>query len=266
MSEAEALLTTRQLQNLLKVDRITIYRMLSAGHLPGFKLGGQWRFSRDSIERWLQEQRACAPLPKHPVRSGNQGPAADALPLPCLRAIQDLFADALGVATVITAADGSPLTPIAHSCQFCTLILDRPAGQERCAASWRAAALNPGQIPHLVTCHVGLAYVWGRIEVRGRCLAALHAGQFLTAAPDVGAWSARLQKLSAETGVGLRALQEALADVPILDESRRQQIPRLLQQFASTLSEIGEDRLELLGRLERIAELSTGALDLERRI
>ncbi len=48
------LLTTKQLRDLLQVDRITIYRMLYDGRLHGFKVGGQWRFSRQEIEAWLQ--------------------------------------------------------------------------------------------------------------------------------------------------------------------------------------------------------------------
>lgn len=49
------LLTTRQLQELLQVDRITIYRMLNDGRLQGFKVGGQWRFSRQAVELWLRD-------------------------------------------------------------------------------------------------------------------------------------------------------------------------------------------------------------------
>jgi excisionase family DNA binding protein len=261
MSDVDELLTTRQLQNLLQVDRITIYRMLDDGRLQGFKVGGQWRFSRQDIERWLQEQRVEPAAHERTPARPDRRPAAEALPVPCMRAIQDIFAEALGVATVLTAEDGSPLTPIAHSCRFCNLILSREAGRRRCAASWRAAAENPGQIPHLVTCHAGLRYIWGRIEVQGRFLAAVHAGQFLEAAPDSEAWSERLRELSSATGISQQDLLQALAEVPVLDEHRRQRIPHLIQRIASTLSELGEDRVELLGRLERIAEISTQALD-----
>ena len=52
------LLTTRQLQNLLQLDRVTIYRMLNAGRLPGFKVGGQWRFRREDLDAWIAAQTA----------------------------------------------------------------------------------------------------------------------------------------------------------------------------------------------------------------
>ena len=54
------LLTTRQIEEILKVDRITIYRMLGDGRLRGFKVGGQWRKS---------ERRRCDRLADAGYRS-----------------------------------------------------------------------------------------------------------------------------------------------------------------------------------------------------
>jgi excisionase family DNA binding protein len=67
------LLTTRQLQDLLRVDRITIYRMLKDGRLRGFKVGGQWRLSRGEIEIWLQEQQSRARWAAGPTRPAYVG-------------------------------------------------------------------------------------------------------------------------------------------------------------------------------------------------
>ena len=41
------LLTTKQLEDLLKIDRITVYRMLNDGRLKCVKIGNQWRFPRN---------------------------------------------------------------------------------------------------------------------------------------------------------------------------------------------------------------------------
>jgi excisionase family DNA binding protein len=200
MTNLDALLTTRQLQDLLQVDRITIYRMLSDGRLRGFKVGGQWRFPRQSIERWLQEQRADLDVPEPLTPTADLQPSPEALPLSCVQAIEGIFAEALGVGTVTTAADGTPLTPVAHSCEFCDLILGTEAGRRRCIDSWRAAAAETGNTPGPAACHAGLRYVWGRTEVRGELVATTQAGQFLDAPPEGGAWSSRLAELAAATG------------------------------------------------------------------
>ena len=44
------LYTVKQVQDLLKVDRITVYRMLQDGRLKGIKIGHQWRFTAAELE------------------------------------------------------------------------------------------------------------------------------------------------------------------------------------------------------------------------
>ncbi|MGD8473586.1 MAG: PocR ligand-binding domain-containing protein [Anaerolineae bacterium] len=258
MSDMDTLLTTKQLQELLQVDRITIYRMLQDGRLQGFKVGGQWRFSRQGIEHWLQEQRATLSAPQPPEGADSQHPSTATLPISCIRAIQDVFAEALGIGAVTTAVDGTPLTPVAHSCAFCTRILSTEAGRQRCVGSWQAAAAETGDTPRLTTCHAGLCYVWGRIEIQGRFVAATHAGQFLDSPPEGNEWQARLADLASATGINQQELHRALARVPVLDETRQQKVPHLLHRVTTTFSEIGEERFNLLARLRRIAEITKG--------
>ena len=119
--------------------------MLGDGRLRGFKVGGQGRFSRHRIESWLRQQQAdvepTGSTVVSPVRR-EHSPLSDTLPLSCVLAIQDIFAEAMDVAAVTTAMDGTPLTAVAHSCRFCSLILGTPAGRQRCVDSWRAAAVD----------------------------------------------------------------------------------------------------------------------------
>jgi excisionase family DNA binding protein len=34
-----------------------IYRLLKRGELPGFKIGSDWRFNAEEIDRWLAERK-----------------------------------------------------------------------------------------------------------------------------------------------------------------------------------------------------------------
>ena len=90
------LLTTRQLQEILRVDRTTIYRMAESGRLPAVKVGNQWRFPRDQIETWLQRQSAVS-APIAEFQPAGNGDGFQLFPLDCVQLIQDSFADALGV-------------------------------------------------------------------------------------------------------------------------------------------------------------------------
>ena len=49
----DELLTTRQVQSILQVDRTTIYRMLKDGRLRGVKVGQQWRFHDTDVRALL---------------------------------------------------------------------------------------------------------------------------------------------------------------------------------------------------------------------
>ena len=48
-------LTVNELSDYLKLHPTTIYRLLKAGQLPGFRIGSDWRFNVKEIERWLAE-------------------------------------------------------------------------------------------------------------------------------------------------------------------------------------------------------------------
>src|SRR6476659_8031903 len=127
------LLTVKEVQDLLKIDRITVYRMLKDGRLTGVKIGHQWRFSRQEIDSLVSgspSQQDHVALPSAPL-------ATDDLPIHCVQMIQNVFSEIAQVAAVTTGADGQPLTGFSSSCAFCNLILSSEKGREGCVASWR---------------------------------------------------------------------------------------------------------------------------------
>jgi excisionase family DNA binding protein len=50
----EKLLTIDQVASYLKVDKFTVYRLVTKRKLPAFKVGSQWRFKRKMIDDWLE--------------------------------------------------------------------------------------------------------------------------------------------------------------------------------------------------------------------
>jgi excisionase family DNA binding protein len=58
--------TVTEIADELHVHRITIYRLLKDGKLPGFKVGRVWRFDSNEVRRWLTEKD----LNHGPDRSG----------------------------------------------------------------------------------------------------------------------------------------------------------------------------------------------------
>ncbi len=43
--------TIKEVAEYLKLNEKTAYRLAADGKIPGFKVGGSWRFRRDEIEK-----------------------------------------------------------------------------------------------------------------------------------------------------------------------------------------------------------------------
>ncbi len=52
----EEIMTVEEVASYLKVDTRTIYRRLKANEIPAFKFGGQWRFKKQDIDRWIKKR------------------------------------------------------------------------------------------------------------------------------------------------------------------------------------------------------------------
>lgn len=47
------ILTLDEVAQYLKAGKRTVYRLVQKGEIPGFKLGGTWRFRRAELDRWI---------------------------------------------------------------------------------------------------------------------------------------------------------------------------------------------------------------------
>jgi excisionase family DNA binding protein len=47
----------------LKVHKSTVYRMLKQGGVPAFKVGSDWRFDSEAIDRWIDDGGVKATKP-----------------------------------------------------------------------------------------------------------------------------------------------------------------------------------------------------------
>jgi excisionase family DNA binding protein len=63
---AKKILTVSELAEHLSVHRITIYRLLKDGTLPGFKIGRVWRFDLDEIANWIGSGKGAKELTASP--------------------------------------------------------------------------------------------------------------------------------------------------------------------------------------------------------
>jgi excisionase family DNA binding protein len=61
MKTNSQLLTVEELARYLSVNRFTVYRLVAQKEIPAFKVGGQWRFKKETIEDWLMQSAKNSP-------------------------------------------------------------------------------------------------------------------------------------------------------------------------------------------------------------
>src|SRR5262245_43582900 len=68
MEPLESLLTTEDVANYLKLDVVTVRRIVSRGDLAAYRIGGEYRFMRSDIVDFLKRQH----IPARPLDAAEQ--------------------------------------------------------------------------------------------------------------------------------------------------------------------------------------------------
>lgn len=137
----QQMLSARQVQDILHIDRSTVYRMAEDGRLPAIRVGKQWRFPAEDIYRVISAQP----------------PVLNTSPLDpdVASAIAELAGELLGVMVVVTDMDGHPITPIANPCGWMMEHLGDPTVLNTCIAEWQDMADDHTFEPHFHTGQFG---------------------------------------------------------------------------------------------------------------
>ena len=52
----DEIFTIKELAAYLKIAEKTACRFVAEGKIPGFKVGGSWRFRRNELDKWILRQ------------------------------------------------------------------------------------------------------------------------------------------------------------------------------------------------------------------
>lgn len=176
------LLTALEVQDLLHIDRSTVYRMAEDGRLPAIRVGRSWRFPADRIESLLDAgapvatatatatvgSSATDSTPRHddleaPDLTRGRSPSAGtdpatadpiapdngelALNAGTAGAVVAVASDLLGVMMVVTDMHGRPVTDVANPSAWFSAHADEPDVLDACVAEWRDLADHPDLTP-----------------------------------------------------------------------------------------------------------------------
>ena len=241
------LLTIKQLHEILKVDRVTLYRMLNDGRLKGIKIGNQWRFAQSELDRLLGGNDKAAEKKDKSIRN---------YPIDCVQKVQEIFAGIIGIGAVTVALDGSPLTEPTSCNPLCELMLSHPSSRLACQSSWHKITSGVKGEMVFQTCHAGLAYLRAKIFFHDQLVGWVISGQYYLAPPDPNEERARFQELAVCHSIPLPHLVEAGREIPVLEADQQHQISEWTPKVADAIQSILYERSELMDRLQRIAELT----------
>jgi excisionase family DNA binding protein len=175
------LLTALEVQDLLHIDRSTVYRMAEDGRLPAIRVGRSWRFPEDRIASILSESDSVGvdPLPSPrrsiPPASSTESFSGATPDAAVSHAAASVAADLLGVMMVVTDMAGRPLTEVVNPCGWFARHGAEPDVTASCIAEWRDLAEQPDLIPRFETGVHGFqcarAFIRGGHQLVGMVLA-----------------------------------------------------------------------------------------------
>jgi excisionase family DNA binding protein len=253
-------LTTKQLQEILQIDRTTIYRMAETGRLPALKVGNQWRFPKQRIEAWLKMQSPAGTAREANIERRLSPPSSaieelrELLPIECVQRIQDTFADALGVMVLVTDLSGQLVTTPSNACGFFEALHSSKKLENYCFQFLGELAKSPDLAPRFIQNELGLLCARGLIQIHGRLRAMVVVGGI---APS--SWPPsddEVARLAREFEVDPEDITSHINEVYCITAEKQAHLLSLVQRIADVISHIGNERYELFSKLQRIAELT----------
>ena len=251
------LLTTRQVQDILKVDRITIYRMLQDGRLKGVKIGQQWRFPNGEVDRLLSNSPAT-----HVNHAQSGQPAgsfqheASDFPTHCIQTIQDLFSNVAQVGALVIDTNGIPLTDASSPCRFCQILWENPSALQACQASWKSFIEQSQDGSKYFPCFAGLQYITAPIRDQGELVGLFLAGPFYWQPPNLNEETERLNRLANLHQLPLDSLLESARSIPVIPAVQHERAASWPVSAAHSIETILFERKSFMSRLQQIASLT----------
>jgi excisionase family DNA binding protein len=244
------MLTTREVQALIKVDRSTIYRMAEDGRIPAVKVGRQWRFPEDRIREWLSERGESSAA----TASAAPGDLRSVLPVESIQAMAELLGDVLGTMVIITDMEGRPLTGVANPCGLFDAVRHVPGVMDKCMEGWQELGSDLRLDPAWTQTHLGFLCARSLIRLGDELKGMVIAGG--VARDDWPPPPAELKAIAAELDVPADLLRDHAGEVYFLSAEDRDRTAALLPRIGGLISRMAKERGTLMSRLDAIATLA----------
>ncbi|MBE2203140.1 MAG: response regulator [Chthoniobacterales bacterium] len=185
---------------------------------------------RRRIEEALESRLLALTLPGEPPAGLA---LSDLFAIEDIQRLQDKFADATGVASIITAPDGTPITAPSKFSRFCMAIRGTDLGRTNCHLSDAVLGVPCDSGPTIQPCLSGGLWDAGAsIMVGGEHIANWLIGQVRNEAQG----EEEMLKYAEKIGMDQKDFLALLAEVPVMSVERFTKTAELLFVFANELS------------------------------
>ena len=234
--------------------------------------------SRDiSEQKWTEEALEKRLLQLTRPEDDAEGVSFEELfNLSDIQHLQDLYADAFGVAALITDPDGKPITEPSNFCKLCgEIVRKNPRGVKLCNKS--DAMIGQGSLsgPTIQSClSAGLCNAGTSIVVGGRQVANWLIGQVRNETVD----EQRMLEYAGKIGVDETEFREAYLEVPVMPQEQFAKAAQVIHALANLVSNFAYQNMrqarfiaerrraeENLHKFERIVSASQDLLALVNR-
>ena len=159
-----------------------------------------------------------------------------------IQQIQDDFANATGVASIITKIDGTPLTAPSNFCRLCSEVIRKSKiGSANCMESDAALGRLNAKEPIIKTCLSGGLWDAGTsISIGGKHIANWLIGQVR----DETQTEEKMLEYARIIGVDEQSYIEAFKEVPVMTREKFSQIATTLFRFANQLSTLAYQNVQ----------------------
>lgn len=249
-----SLLTTKEVQDLFKVDKSTIYRMAEDGRIPAVKVGRQWRFPSDKLAGLLGGTISPSDYPSEEPPAGREFALGNALPRETAQAIANLAGDLLGVMAVVTDMEGRALTEVANPCGYFSKVFAGPEAAQACSDGWRRLGAEIDLEPRFISSHLGFLCARSFIRSGSKLVGMVIVGGV---APET--WPPpddQITAIAASNSVSPALVRRHINDVYVVEPDRLRWIERNLSRVSDLISLLASSQAGLTERLNRIAALA----------
>jgi signal transduction histidine kinase/HAMP domain-containing protein/ActR/RegA family two-component response regulator len=190
-----------------------------------------------------------------PNKDAGELSLTDLIDLDDLQMIQDAFANANGVASIITDTQGTPITRQSNFCRVCELIRQTDLGRQRCQLSDKQLGERARETmqPAYEACHsCGFVDASAPIIVQGKHIANWLIGQ----ANALNVSTSSIREFAEGIGADADEMEAAFDDMPQIPLERFEQSLNLLWMLARKISTLGFNNVMLAQEVNQRKEVS----------